>query len=291
MPGEPPGLGLNGAPLGFNPDKVWSYEAGEKFRDSEGRLTINSAGYFENWQHIQQNIPLECGFPFTSNAGDAHIYGAELEVSAILLPGLVASASGSWNHAEYIANAVPATTIDDRVQNIPEIRCPARSSYRYPVNDSRRLRGPGREQLRGIAHRHDGASELLAAYDLTNLRAGLAGDRWTATLFVNNVTNRLALLTNASAINVNVATFNRTAMEQPLTFGLDLSFHFGGGEPAPAATPPPPPPPARRRRPRRRPGPAAPAASAAAARAGGSAPGRHLRDELGQAPAGIGLDS
>jgi hypothetical protein len=37
----------------------------------------------------------------------------------------------------------------------------------------------------------------------------------------------VALLTNASAINVNVPTFNRTAMAQPLTFGIDLSFRMG----------------------------------------------------------------
>ena len=155
-------IGLTSAPLGFKPDKVWSYEVGEKFRDSEGRLTVNSAGYFENWQHIQQNIPLACGFPFTGNAGDAHIYGAELEINALLLPGLVASASGSWNHAEYIANAVPATTIDDRVQNTPEIEFSASLAYRYPISDAARGRGPSRQQLCGIAHRHDGSSELLA---------------------------------------------------------------------------------------------------------------------------------
>jgi iron complex outermembrane receptor protein len=237
------GLGLNSAPLGFNPDKVWSYEAGEKFRGSDGRLTINSAGYFENWQHIQQNIPLECGFPFTGNAGDAHIYGAELEVSALLMPGLIASAGGSWNHAEYIANAAPATTIDDRVQNSPEIQLSASLAYRYPINDA--LAIVSRVENNYVGSRIDTTAQAnyLPPYDLTNLRAGLAGDRWSASLFVNNVTNRLALLTNASAINVNVPTFNRTAMEQPLTFGLDLSYRFGGGEPAPAAAPPPPPPP------------------------------------------------
>jgi len=236
-------IGLNSSPLGFNPDKVWSYEVGEKFRDSEGRLTINSAGYFENWQHIQQNIPLQCGFPFTGNAGDAHIYGAELEVNALLLPGLVASASGSWNHAEYIANAVPTTTIDDRVQNTPEIQLSGSLAYRYPINDW--LAVIGRVENNYVGSRIDTTAQAnyLPAYDLTNVRAGLEGHRWTAALFVDNVTNRLALLTNASAINVNVSTFNRTAMEQPLTFGLDLSFHFGGGEPAPAAAAPPPPPP------------------------------------------------
>jgi outer membrane receptor protein involved in Fe transport len=235
-------IGLTSAPLGFNPDKVWSYEVGEKFRDSEGRLTVNSAGYFENWQHIQQNIPLECGFPFTGNAGDAHIYGLELEVNALLLPGLVASASGSWNHAEYIANAVPATTIDDRVQNSPELQLSASLAYRYPLNDS--LAVVSRVENNYVGSRIDTTAQAnyLPAYDLTNLRAGLEGNRWSAALFVNNATNRLALLTNASAINVNVPTFNRTAMEQPLTFGLDFSFHFGGGS-APAAAPPPPPPP------------------------------------------------
>jgi iron complex outermembrane recepter protein len=237
-------LGLNSAPLGYKPDKVWSYEVGEKYRDGAGRFTINGAGYFENWQHIQQNIPLGCGFPFTSNAGDAHIYGTELEMSAIVVPGLVASASASWLHSEYIANAVPATTIDDRVQNVPEITLSGSLAYRYPLNDYVSL--VTRVDNNYVGSRIDTTAQAnyLPPYDLTNVRAGLEGNRnrWSANLFVNNVTNRLALLTNASAINVNVSTFNRTAMEQPLTFGLDLSFHFGGGAPAPAATPPPPPP-------------------------------------------------
>jgi iron complex outermembrane recepter protein len=125
-------IGLTSAPLGFKPDKVWSYEVGEKFRDSEGRLTVNSAAYFENWQHIQQNIPLECGFPFTGNAGDAHIYGAELEVNALLLPGLVASASGSWNHAEYIANAVPRPPSTTGCRTLRKFSCPPRSPIGTP---------------------------------------------------------------------------------------------------------------------------------------------------------------
>jgi outer membrane receptor protein involved in Fe transport len=48
-----------------------------------------------------QIVPLLCGFPFTSNAGDAHIYGVETEINAVVLPGLVASVNGSWLHAEY----------------------------------------------------------------------------------------------------------------------------------------------------------------------------------------------
>jgi iron complex outermembrane recepter protein len=220
-------IGLTSAPLGFKPDKVWSYEIGEKFRDSEGRVTINTAGYFENWQHIQQNIPLGCGFPFTSNAGDAHIYGAELEINAILIPGLVASLNGSWLHAEYIANAVPSTTIDERVQDVPEVTASASLAYRRGITDSLALIGRIDNNYVGSRIDTTAQANYLPSYDLTNIRAGVEGGRWTAVLFVNNVTNRLALLTNSPAINVNIPTFNRTAMEQPLTFGIDLSYRMG----------------------------------------------------------------
>jgi iron complex outermembrane recepter protein len=220
-------IGLNAAPLGFKPDKVWSYELGEKFRSGDGRMTINSAGYFENWQHIQQNIPLECGFPFTGNAGDAHIYGAELEINAVLVQGLVASVNGSWTHAQYIANAVPTTTIDERLQEVPEVTAAASLNYRHGIRDG--LAFIGRVENNYVGSRIDTTAQanFLPSYDLTNIRAGVEGSNWTAVLFANNVTNRLALLTNSPAINVNVSTFNRTAVEQPLTFGIDVTYRLG----------------------------------------------------------------
>jgi outer membrane receptor protein involved in Fe transport len=220
-------IGLTAAPLGFKPDKVWSYEVGEKFRDADGRVTINSAGYFENWQHIQQNIPLACGFPFTGNAGDAHIYGAELEVNAVVVPGLVASVNGSWLHAEYIANAVPDTTIDERVQDVPQLTASGSLAYRHGITDSLALIGRVDNNYVGSRIDTTAQANYLPAYDLTNIRAGVESSNWTAVLFVNNVTNRVALLTNSPAINVNVPTFNRTAMEQPLTFGIDVSYRMG----------------------------------------------------------------
>src|SRR5262249_13095581 len=46
------------APLQFGPDTVWSYELGEKLRTFDGRVTLNSAVYFERWGGTQQNVPL-----------------------------------------------------------------------------------------------------------------------------------------------------------------------------------------------------------------------------------------
>jgi iron complex outermembrane receptor protein len=220
-------IGLTSSPLGFKPDKVWSYEMGEKFRGDDGRVTVNAAGYFENWQHIQQNIPLACGFPFTGNAGDAHIYGTELEINAVLVPGLVASVNGSWLHGEYIANAVPATTIGERVQDVPEVSASASLSYKHGITDTLSL--IGRVDTNYVGSRIDTTAQAnyLPSYSLTNVRAGIDGGKWTAVLFADNVANRVALLTNSPAINVAVPTFNRTAMAQPLTIGIDLTYRMG----------------------------------------------------------------
>jgi iron complex outermembrane recepter protein len=217
-----------GAPLGFAPDSVWSYELGEKFRSADGRVTLNAAAYFVDWKDIQQNVPLPCGFPFTGNLGEAHIYGGEAELDAVLVQGLVFELSGSYSHARFVNNPVATTTtIDDRVQNTPDWESSASLVYRSRVTDQ--LGFVARVDNVYVGSRVDVTAQpnLLPSYDLTNLRAGVEGDRWSTLLFVNNVANKTAYYSNSPAINVNVATFNRTSVSQPLTFGIDVTYHFG----------------------------------------------------------------
>jgi hypothetical protein len=67
----------------------------------------------------------------------------------------------------------------------------------------------------------------LRAYDLTNVRAGLEGDRWSIMLFANNMFDKRVLLDNISLYAINLPTFDRVAVNQPLTFGVDLSYRLG----------------------------------------------------------------
>jgi hypothetical protein len=66
----------------------------------------------------------------------------------------------------------------------------------------------------------------LPAYGLLNLRLGVAGDRWTATLFTKNLTNKMALLDAQPQINLQTAAFARYIVNQPLTVGVDLTYKF-----------------------------------------------------------------
>jgi hypothetical protein len=55
---------------------------------------------------------------------------------------------------------------------------------------------------------------------------GVEDRQWSATLFARNLFNQRAILSNAFQINLNIPTFNREVISQPLTIGLDLRYHF-----------------------------------------------------------------
>jgi hypothetical protein len=71
----------------------------------------------------------------------------------------------------------------------------------------------------------------LPSYVLTNLRLGLKGyrsngDRWTASLFVDNLTNNGVLLDPQPQESLQTNAFTRFTMTQPLTAGIDVSYAF-----------------------------------------------------------------
>ena len=119
------------SPLTFGPDSVWSYELGEKAQMLDRKVTLNSAAYFERWGGTQQNVPLPCGYPYTANAGVAHIYGAELELNALLAPGLVLSLNGTYTHATFAVGSTEAS-ISETFPTTPR-RCRSPTGTRYPT--------------------------------------------------------------------------------------------------------------------------------------------------------------
>jgi iron complex outermembrane recepter protein len=216
------------SPTTFNPDNIWSYELGEKSESFDHRLTINAAEYFERWDGVQQYVPLSCGFPFTANAGDAHIYGTELEISALPMPGLQVSANVGYTHGNFISGTFGGLLVasGDQLQNIPEWTSSQSIIYHYPITQS--LEFLARVDNNYVGSRIDvtfGVNDL-PSYDLTNFRLGVSGAQWVASLFFNNAFNKRALIDNVLQYNIDVPSFNRTTVNQPLTIGVDFSYHL-----------------------------------------------------------------
>jgi outer membrane receptor protein involved in Fe transport len=216
------------SPTSYGPDTVWSYELGEKATLLDRRLTINTAAYFENWSGVQEFVALSCGFGFTGNAGDAHVYGGEFETNFLLTDGLILSANAGYSNATIVSSGVgtgikPGT----RVQDVPDWTSSVSLAYRRSI--SNQLAFTARVENDYVGTRMDVtyAANYLPSYDLTNIRAGVEGDRWRAVVFAKNVLNQRALLSDTPQLSVYVPTFNRIAVNQPLTIGIDLSYHFG----------------------------------------------------------------
>jgi len=190
---------------------------------------LNGAVYYSRWSDAQQFVPISCGFNFSTNTGDADIYGGELEFDAVLTQGLVLSLNGAYTHAYFQASTVLPGVIAAnglQVQDVPEWTSNASLSYRAPITPTMDFTAHLENQY--VASRQEVTFALytVPSYDLTNLRLGLAGSKWSATLFANNLFNKLAQVSNAYQINVGIATFQRATVAQPLTIGIELNYHL-----------------------------------------------------------------
>ena len=73
-------------PSTYEPDRVLSYELGEKARMFDRRLTVNASIYYEDWRHVQlEAYPND--WALNINGNYVSIYGADVDVLADLGAG------------------------------------------------------------------------------------------------------------------------------------------------------------------------------------------------------------
>ncbi|HPE31442.1 MAG TPA: TonB-dependent receptor, partial [Parvularculaceae bacterium] len=86
--------GFNGRPVNpavaqtpFDPEKVWSYEIGSKADLANGRLRLNTAGFYYDYQDMQLQANDLIGnqtVQVIDNVGKARIWGVEVDATALL---------------------------------------------------------------------------------------------------------------------------------------------------------------------------------------------------------------
>jgi iron complex outermembrane receptor protein len=215
------------APTQFGPDSVWNYELGEKLRFLNSRVTINGDIYYEDWTNVQQQVAPSCGFKFTANAGKAKVYGAELEAAVVLMPGFVVAQNVGYTHATN-STTLPAAGIvaGQRLLDVPQVTATTSLSYKQPLADGRnlvaRLTNSYVDSIQDITFTRN----TLPSYDLVGFRLVVDTIRWSAFLFVDNLTNKMALLSDTGALSANISILNRVATNQPRTIGADLNVKF-----------------------------------------------------------------
>jgi iron complex outermembrane recepter protein len=249
LPTGPP-INCQAGVLAFGPDSAWNYELGEKARLLNNRLTINGDIYYIKWLGVQQVITLPCGYQYYNNAGDGRAYGPELEINAKLTDNWTLSVSGTYTNSKItspnqsfrtylstVANTPsgpptrPCPTTGDctvPILNVARDTASAALSYTRTVGDDYQLTGRIADSFVGpttdVAY-YFGYN--LPAYNIANLRFIVAHGSWSANLFVDNLTNKVALISaNNTSFQFNIPQLVRYSTNQPRTFGTQVDYHF-----------------------------------------------------------------
>jgi len=235
--------------LKFGPDAAWNYEIGEKAKLFDNWLTINSDVYYIKWTGIQQVLTLPCGYQFYTNAGDGRSFGPELEINAKLSSDWSASLSGAWTdskitnpnakYTDFLTNIATSpdgvthpcntgSSCQPPIMNVTKDTASLSVTYSTTVMSDYKLSARVADQFVGSSH--DVAyyfNYILPSYNLVNARVGLAHDAWSADLFVDNLTNKVALMTaNNTSFQFNIPQVVRYTTNQPRTVGVQVNYKF-----------------------------------------------------------------
>jgi len=247
-----------------DPEETKNYELGLKSQWLDGRLTVNGAVFYIDWENTQvQGRTETAGFLIVRDGGEAKSYGLELEAVAQLTDNWVLDAGYTYVKAELsdgctaaeasagIENcAIPdaETKSGDRLPGSPENQGYARLMYNTMLSN-----GLGFNFEYGLTAQSDVFTKIgdgddccrdngeeLGGYALHFLSAGLSGDtrsgdRWDASLFVENLFNKYAvtgvrddrtqLVTLGDAPDFTARRYFQNTIK-PRTIGVDLRYRF-----------------------------------------------------------------
>jgi outer membrane receptor protein involved in Fe transport len=185
----------------IEPDRTTNLEFGVHSTLNGGRTTLNGAIYTIDWDDIQTQSVTQVGaVPITVNGGSARSRGLELSFNT--------RGDGPWGVAgTYAFNKTELTSdapglVDgedafsgDRVSGTPEQQLSLYLSHITTLSSGMAL-----EAAYGLTATSDvytkvglrGDGEVLGGYTVHHASVGIGRDRWQATLYADNLTNKFA---------------------------------------------------------------------------------------------------
>lgn len=113
-----------GATLAYEPENVTNYELGIKSEFFNNRIRLNGAVFYMDYANLQVEFTNDqCLCNIVSNASDAEIKGAELEMQFAATDALYVWASGSWVDTEYLDYVISTGDFSgNQLQRTPEFQ-------------------------------------------------------------------------------------------------------------------------------------------------------------------------
>lgn len=196
-----------------DPDDLKNYEIGAKWSLWNGRINVDTAAFYMDWQGVQQSVVvyISPSFPASGaiiNAQSASGPGFELGITAEPLDGFTLSTTFSWNdltvdHAVVGSNGTLYFAKGDRLYLSPKYTAGTSADYAFPVGSS--LTGRVSLAANYTSEMRSGASYIIVrptAEPVLMARASVrieSADHWTGTVYVDNLTNEAGLMEDSNS--------------------------------------------------------------------------------------------
>ena len=217
-------------PLSFEPELLDSHEIGVKWENSNKRLRINGALFFNDYSQIQVTLFDTLGGPVTANAGEATIQGLELEINALITDELLFEFGYGYTDASYDSlNEIPglALTIDEgaALVNTPENSINASLEYRKAFGDDELSARIDYAYTDDIFNDSQNSAFLFQdAHTLINASITYTLNYDTdIVLFAENLTDRRVLESGNSNFGLG---FHEARFNRPREYGVTVRYKF-----------------------------------------------------------------
>lgn len=225
--------------LGFEPDTIWNYELGVKTGLFDGRMTLNVAAFFIDWQDIQIDKaitslvtpPLQF---IVVNGEDAHSTGIEADIYINPAEGWEIVLGGSLVEAEFDGGTIDSATAGlgvpldgERLASSPEYLFNASIEKGFDMGVNLEAYARADYTVRGNSFGDvpnmapPGGNFESGRMSSLNLRAGMRHRNWEVQAFVTNATDEYD-----STFNFFDGGFGDVhVVLRPRTYGLTVRFH------------------------------------------------------------------
>lgn len=224
-------FGVPEVPGSFTSDSLWSYELGGKFTLSEGRVILNAAAFYIDWQDQQVPTGTLCQFSgAVLNVGKVVSKGLEFELHAAATENLTFALTGAYIDAEVKedfqlpgATAQPFAFAGDPLPDIPEVSASLIGEYRFPAFDS--WNGYIRGDVRYVDDRAGNIADDYTKDSFTeaNLRFGIENEEWDLMLYIENLTDERPTLLRDPLGYIGTPVEHTLV---PRTYGISVRRNF-----------------------------------------------------------------
>ena len=192
-----------------------------------------------------------CGYTYNANAGNGRSFGPELEITAKLSANRTVAANAKLyqrkdrsSHRRICHRDPGRPRLPGGLSGCPQLsaiaprtdpqcsgiwRAALALSYATKVFNGYRSHG---KSLGGVYARPRLTRPSISGCPCrptisSNARTGLAGEKWSATLFVDNQNNKVAWNTaNNTQFQFNIPQLTRISTNPPRTFGTEINYRF-----------------------------------------------------------------